>query len=152
MTEVKKCERCGIQNSITVNITAICKKCGKSFLICQSCKPSWKINKCPSCQGWISSGTWDFVEQKGEGSTTADMQSYLGTYTSKAYIKLWNDRKVQRDAERANDGDSAHRGVNLASEEVAFIRALENQIREPVCSVADDRSNNVIIEGQNGKK
>ena len=146
MAQIEKCERCGIQNSFTVNITAICKKCGKEFLICQSCKPSWKINKCPSCNEWISSGTWNFIEKKGEGSITNDMLSYLDSYDNKAYIKIWSARKEQRDAERIKDGDSAHRGVTLSAEEVGFIRQLENQIREPIFTIADDRSNYIVIE------
>ena len=88
------------------------------------------------------------MEHKGEGSSTPDMVSYLGTLTPKTYIKLWNDRKAQRDAERAKDGDAVHRGVNLSAEEVAFVRGLEDQIREPIFTVADDRSNYIVIENQ----
>ncbi|MFW9924019.1 MAG: leucine-rich repeat domain-containing protein [Candidatus Thorarchaeota archaeon] len=147
MSIVKKCERCGIQNNEYVRITATCKKCGKSFLICTTCKLSWKSQKCPSCDAWIGGGTWDFLEMKGSGTVTDDMFSYLEAFSNSTdYIKLWNDGADKRKEEQATDGDSKYRGVELDASEVSFLRNLENILHEPIFTVADDRSNYVIIE------
>lgn len=146
MTTVKKCHRCGLQSSTDVNVTAICKKCGASFLLCGKCQFSWKSQKCPSCDGWISSGTWNFQVLEGAGKVTEDMTSYLGELSPKTYLKLWADQKEKRDAERAADGDATHRGIPLDASEVVFLRATEDIIREPIFTVRDDRGNYVIIK------
>ncbi len=144
---IKKCERCGIQNNEYVRITATCKKCGKSYLLCTTCKLSWKSQKCPSCDAWIGSGTWDFLDMKGSGTVTDDMSSYLEAFSaSNDYIKLWNESADKRKEEQAKDGDSKHRGIDLTANEVSFLRNLENVIYEPIFTVGDDRSNYVIIE------
>ncbi len=144
---VKKCERCGIQNDSYVRITATCKKCGQSYLICTTCKLSWKSQKCPSCSGWISSGTWNFVDMDGEGSASAEMDSYLSSYDKKAYIKTWNAATETREAERAQDGANKHRGTDMDPQEIVFLRTLEDMIHEPIFTVGDDRGNFVIIQG-----
>ena len=147
MSTIKKCERCGIQNNEYVRITATCKKCGKSYLICTTCKLSWKSQKCPACDAWIGSGTWNFLEMKGSGTVTDDMSDYLESFSvSNDYIKLWNDNAEKRKEEQVNDGNSKHRGVELVVNEVSFLRNLENILYEPIFTVADDRSNYVIVE------
>jgi hypothetical protein len=146
MSNVKKCHRCGLQSSADVNVTAICKKCGASFLLCGKCQYSWKSQKCPSCDGWISSGTWDFQVIEGAGKVTEDMTSYLGELSPKTYLQLWTAQKEQRDTQRAADGDAAHRGIALDAGEVEFLRAAEDLIREPIFTVRDDRGNYVVIK------
>jgi len=147
MSTVKKCERCGIQNNEYVRITATCKKCGKSYLICTTCKNSWNSQKCLACNAWIGSGTWNFLEMKGSGTVTEDMSSYLGSFSvSNDYIKLWKDGAEKREEDQAKDGDTKHRGIELDSNEVAFIRKLEEIIYEPIFTVADDRGNYIFIE------
>lgn len=147
MSLVKKCERCGIQNNEYVRVTATCKKCGKSFLICTTCKLSWKSQKCPSCDAWISSGTWNFLDMRGSGTVSDDMTDYLEAFSNSTdYIKLWNEGAEKRREEQAADGESKHRGIELAVNEVAFLRNLENILYEPIFTVGDDRSNYVIIE------
>ena len=146
MSTVKKCHRCGLQSSSDVNVTATCKKCDASFLLCGKCQFSWKSQKCPTCNGWISSGTWNFQVLEGAGKVTEDMTAYLGELSSKTYLAMWTAQKAERDAQRAADGDTAHRGVALDAGEVAFLRAAENQIREPIFTVRDDRGNYVVIK------
>ena len=146
MATVKKCHRCGLQSSSDVNVTAMCKKCGASFLLCGKCQYSWKSQKCPSCDGWISSGTWNFQVLEGAGKVTEDMTSYLGELSPKTYLQLWTAQKAERDAQRATDGDSAHRGIPLDPAEVTFLRAAEDVIREPIFTVRDDRGNYVVIK------
>ena len=141
MATVKKCHRCGLQSSIDVNVTATCLKCGQSFLLCGKCQFSWKSQKCPACNGWISSGTWTFQVLEGAGKVTEDMTSYLGELSPKTYLQMWSAQKETRDKQRAEDGDAAHRGIPLAAEEVAFLRATEDLIREPIFTVRDDRGN-----------
>ncbi len=143
---VKKCQRCGIQSSTSVNVTATCKKCGTSFLICGNCQFSWKSQKCPSCSGWISSGTWNFQVLDGQGKVTDEMTSYLGNFSPKTYLKLWTDQNEARTAERAADGESAHRGIALETGEVTYLRAVEDIIKEPIYTVRDDRGNYAVIK------
>jgi len=146
MAMVKKCQRCGIQSSTTVNVTATCKKCGTSFLICGNCQFSWKSQKCPSCSGWMSSGTWNFQVLDGQGKVTDEMTSYLGNFSPKTYLKLWADQAEARTVERAKDGDSAHQGIALETGEVTFLRAVEDIIKEPIYTVRDDRGSYVVIK------
>ncbi len=148
MAVVKKCERCGIQNNEYVRITATCKKCSKEFLICTTCKLSWKSQKCPSCGGWISSGTWNFLDMEGGGKTSDDMMSYLGSYDSKSYIKVWNARKDEREASREKDGENNHRGIEIDPDELIFLRELEDVIHEPIFTVGDERGNFVILNNK----
>lgn len=146
MSTIKKCERCGLQSSVDVNVTATCKKCGASFLLCEKCQYSWKSQKCPACDGWLSNGTWNFQVLEGAGKVTPDMTSYLGELSPKTYLQLWTAQKEQRESQRAADGDAAHRGIALDASEVKFLRTAEDLIREPIFTVRDDRANYVVIK------
>lgn len=146
MSNVKKCARCGLQSSSAVKVTAMCKKCGASYLLCEKCKPSWKIQKCPSCSAYISSGTWNFLVEEGQGKATEEMSSYLGSYDTKAYIKNWNALEEKRLTQREEDGDTAHRGIPLPAEEVSFLREVEDLMQDPIFTVADDRGSYVVID------
>lgn len=152
MSTVKICQRCGLQSSADVNVTATCKKCGKSFLLCGKCQYSWKSQKCPSCDGWLSSGTWNFQVLEGAGKVTEDMTSYLGELSPKNYLQLWTSQKEQRETQRAADGDSAHRGIELEKSEIEFLRAVEDLIKEPIFTVRDDRANYVVIKDAHVEK
>ncbi|HUT81698.1 MAG TPA: hypothetical protein VMZ29_10900 [Candidatus Bathyarchaeia archaeon] len=145
MSMVKKCERCGIQNNEYVRITATCKKCGKSYLICTTCKNSWQSQKCPSCNAWIGSGTWNFVEMGGSEVVTEDTSSdYVAAGIS--YIKVWENDAEKRNEQRTNDGDSKHRGTELDPTEVSFLRALEDILYESISTVVGEQGNYVIVE------
>ncbi|MHA1821311.1 MAG: hypothetical protein ACTSVC_12615 [Promethearchaeota archaeon] len=136
---VKKCYRCGLQNSFSVNVTAICKKCGAKYTLCGNCKFSWKIQKCPSCGYYRSGDTWIFIVEEGDGKSSDEMMDYLGSYDSGEYMEAWENSAKEREAERKKDGTNHHRGVKLAPEEVAFLRSLEDIMYEPIFTIGDDR-------------
>ncbi|MHA1792230.1 MAG: leucine-rich repeat domain-containing protein [Promethearchaeota archaeon] len=145
MSTIRKCERCGIQNNEYVRFTATCKKCGKSFLICNNCKSSWQSQKCPSCGGWISGGTWNFSEIGGSGSSSS-VETPTVFINHQAYVEDWNAAKEQLDKKRLEEGDSTHMGVELAPEEVAFIRELEDAIHQLILAKEDEDENYVTID------
>lgn len=139
------CTKCKIAN-LSVTITATCAKCKASFPLCHTCKLSWNIKTCPSCNSTPVVAKWRFLDVSGSGHVTDDMLSYLDAPAGTSHVARWNTVKEARVAERERDGDAAHKGIPLPSGEVSFLRQMEDAMFEPIFTVADDRANYVVIE------
>lgn len=56
------CERCGddFQGETLQSVSVTCKKCGRSYNLCSSCKS----RGCPKCRGKLLD-QWEFNKEKG---------------------------------------------------------------------------------------
>ncbi|MEX2682600.1 MAG: leucine-rich repeat domain-containing protein [Candidatus Sigynarchaeota archaeon] len=128
MSTVKKCARCGLQNSFSITEHVVCSACGSGYQLCERCVPTWTNNKCPGCGAGPANARWQVMS----GAAQKTQPSTSKVVTATPAWQIYDKKKDQREEKRKADGDGAHQGVPLPPAHVSALREIEDAIKAEI--------------------
>ncbi len=146
MSTVKKCARCGLQNSFGITEHVVCSACGAGYQLCERCVPTWRNNKCPGCGAGPANAKWQVTST---ASKPQHDMSYVGTATPA--WQLYDKQKDKREETRNADGPGKHQGVALPPEQVTALRVIEDVIKAEIKPFDPAKGKNNTFVVRDGK-